>query len=210
MVLKADIIYRKAVKEDYPAVIDFIRKSNQSIWECENDNTPKKLSKMLFYKYMVMKKSFWVAVYRNQVVGVILTGNEKKKRQFSRYGIKGFLALKKVRMTKEGRLNLKNMEKVTEMQKEVAAGQNIAEMTQILLFYVSKNFGRNGIGTGLLKHVLEEEEGGLIVYANQKSNNNFLEKHDFVKVSQTTQMMDINKQRFRQSVVLYKCEKRDK
>lgn len=210
MNLKTGVVYRKVERDDYPAIIEIIKKNAQSMWEFENDKTAKQLSRIYFYEYMMIKDKFFVATYRNHIVGVIITGDEKSRRTFSLNQIKHLYVLLRIKMTKEGRTNLKNLKQIKEMNTELSNNLNLTDTNQILLFYVSKNYRKNGIGTKLLERIIKEETKELVAYTDQRDNFIFMEKHSFVKLCKTMRMMEVNNQRFRQTVTLYRYEKNDR
>ncbi len=180
MVLKKGVTYRKAQKSDYSIIKEFIRQRDQSGWECENESTAKRLSRMFFYQYMIIRDVFLVAVYRDQVVGVIITGNEKNKKFAPLYRLKKWFTLLLLRMTKEGMANLKILSQIRDMRNELH--ENVGgEKDFILFFYVNKNYSRNGIGTGLLTHLQETEKNPFWVYADQRDNIAFMKSMGSLK-----------------------------
>lgn len=204
MVLKKEVIYRKAQKSDFPVVREFIRQKNQGGWEYESKSTANRLSRMLFYQYMIARDVFLVAVYRNQVVGVILTGSEKRRKFAPLYRLKKGCVHMLLRMTKEGRTNLKILAQLRDMRKKLYV-EGKREDNFILFFYVAKNYSRNGIGTGLLEHLRETKKDSFLMYTEHRDNTAFIEKRGFVKMSDTVQMMEVNKRRFRETISLYRC-----
>lgn len=205
MKLKHDVVYRAAQKKDFPAVIEFIRQKNLKGWECENEKIGKRLSRMLFCQYMSCRASFLVAVCREKVAGVIITGNGSRRRFAPLYKIKAACIFLRLKMTKEGRSNLKILKQMEEMREKLQDKENRADHF-ILFLYVHKNFLRNGIGTGLLDHLQEMEKKTFFVYADQSDNLGFMEKHGFVKLADTEQMMEIRRQRFREKISLYRTD----
>ena len=51
----------------------------------------------------------------------------------------------------------------------------------ILFLYVSKDYRRNGIGTGLLKQISIEKDTDYSIYMDQLDQRTFMESHGFVK-----------------------------
>ena len=80
MLLKKEPAYRKAEKEDFPLIREFIRRNYKDRWEFEEAHTEKRLTRLLFYTYMISRDSITVATYRDQVVGVLITGKGSKVR----------------------------------------------------------------------------------------------------------------------------------
>ena len=80
MLLKKEPAYRKAEKEDFPLIREFIRRNYKDRWEFEEAHTEKRLTRLLFYTYMISRDSITVATYRDQVVGVLCSGFSSEKR----------------------------------------------------------------------------------------------------------------------------------
>ena len=55
---------------------EFIRRNYKDRWEFEETHTEKRLTRLFFYTYMIYRDSVTVATYRDQVVGVLITGKE--------------------------------------------------------------------------------------------------------------------------------------
>lgn len=201
---KHEIVYRTAKKADYPAIIEFIRQKNLRGWEYENEKTGKRLSRMLFYRYMSCRTSLSVATCREQIVGVIITGNEGRRSLALLYRIKDAYALLRLKMTREGRANLKILRQLGEMKKEL---QDKADRKGefILFLYVHKKYLRKGIGSKLLAHLQGGEKETFYAYTDRRDNAGFLEKNGFVELAETERMMEIRRQRFRETVSLYRC-----
>ena len=68
---------------------------------------------------------------------------------------------------------------------------------------MSKDYRRNGIGTGLLKQISAEKDTDCSIYMDQLDHRAFMESHGFVKKNEVSQMRELNKKRFRESVALY-------
>ena len=83
-----------------------------------------------------------------------------------------------------------------------ASSENSAS-PNILFLYVSKDYRRNGIGTGLLKQILAEKNTDCSIYMDQLDHRAFMESHGFIKKNEVSQMRELNKKRFRESVALY-------
>lgn len=75
-VIKKAPAYRKAEKEDFSIIREFIRRNYKDRWEFEETHTEKRLTRLFFYTYMIYRDSVTVATYRDQVVGVLITGKE--------------------------------------------------------------------------------------------------------------------------------------
>lgn len=200
MELKQEVVYRKAKKADYPAMIELIRQENQSRWECENESTEKHLGKILFYQYMMSCDTVIAATYRERVVGVIIAGKGKRAAPLLRLKKSFHYLLLKIR--KEGRNNLKILNQIGELKEKLIKDAQKPQ-DAILFFYVHKNYRRNGIGTSLLNHLQEPERKELYVCADQKDNLLFMEKYGFAKMADAEEMMEVHRQRFRETVSLY-------
>lgn len=205
MGMKKEAVYRKAKREDFPAIVELIRQKNLRKWECEKEKTEKRLSRLLFYRYMSCMNTIFVAVCRDKIVGVIISGYENRKRFMPAYRIKTAYILLRLKMTKEGRANLRILRQLKETREKLQDKENRADHF-IQFLYVHKNFLRNGIGTGLLNLLQETEKETFFVYADQSDNLGFMEKHGFVKLADTEQMMEIRRQRFREKISLYQIE----
>ena len=62
--------------------------------------------------------------------------------------------------------------------------------------------------TGLLKQISIEKDTDYSIYMDQLDQRTFMESHGFVKKNEVSQMRELNKKRFRESVALYKKEPR--
>ena len=62
--------------------------------------------------------------------------------------------------------------------------------------------------TGLLKQISTEKDTDYSIYMDQLDQRTFMESHGFVKKNEVSQMRELNKKRFRESVALYKKEPR--
>ena len=94
------------------------------------------------------------------------------------------------------------------MKKQLTVSPEKPTPGNILFLYVSKDYRRNGIGTGLLKQISTEKDTDYSVYMDQLDQRTFMESHGFVKKNEVSQMRELNKKRFRESVALYKKEPR--
>ena len=74
MLLKKEPAYRKTEKEDFPLIREFIRRNYKDRWEFEEAHTEKRLTRLLFYTYMISRDKVTVATYREKVVGVLING----------------------------------------------------------------------------------------------------------------------------------------
>ena len=110
--------------------------------------------------------------------------------------------------TKEGRKNLEHFNKLQDMKKQLTVSPEKPTPGNILFLYVSKDYRRNGIGTGLLKQISIEKDTDYSIYMDQLDQRTFMESHGFVKKNEVSQMRELNKKRFRESVALYKKEPR--
>ena len=55
MLLKKEPAYRKTEKEDFPLIREFIRRNYKDRWEFEEAHTEKRLTRLLFYTYMISR-----------------------------------------------------------------------------------------------------------------------------------------------------------
>ena len=208
MLLKKEPAYRKAEKEDFPLIREFIRRNYKDRWEFEEAHTEKRLTRLLFYTYMISRDSITVATYRDQVVGVLITGKGSKVRFAPVFRLKKGYHFLRLKLTREGRKNLEHFNKLQDMKKQLTiSGENSAS-PNILFLYVSKDYRRNGIGTGLLKQISAEKNTDCSIYMDQLDHRAFMESHGFIKKNEVSQMRELNKKRFRESVALYKKEPR--
>lgn len=141
-----------------------------------------------------------VATYRKRVVGVIIAG--KGKRATPLLQIKQNYNYLLLKMRKEGRNNLKILNQIGELKEKLMKDAQKPQ-DAILFFYVHKNFRRNGIGTSLLNHLQGPERKEFYVCADQRDNLLFLEKYGFAKMADAEEMMEVHRQRFRETVSLY-------
>ena len=158
MLLKKEPAYRKAEKEDFPLIREFIRRNYKDRWEFEEAHTEKRLTRLLFYTYMISRDSITVATYRDQVVGVLITGKGSKVRFAPVFRLKKGYHFLRLKLTREGRKNLEHFNKLQDMKKQLTISSENSASPNILFLYVSKDYRRNGIGTGLLKQISAEKK----------------------------------------------------
>ena len=118
MLLKKEPAYRKAEKEDFPLIREFIRRNYKDRWEFEEAHTEKRLTRLLFYTYMISRDSITVATYRDQVVGVLITGKGSKVRFAPVFRLKKGYHFLRLKLTREGRKNLEHFNKLQDMKNE--------------------------------------------------------------------------------------------
>ena len=208
MLLKKAPAYRKAEKEDFSIIREFIRRNYKDRWEFEETHTEKHLTRLFFYTYMIYRDSVTVATYRDQVVGVLITGKESHGHFAPVFRLKKGYHFLRLKFTKEGRKNLEHFNKLQDMKKQLTISSENSASPNILFLYVSKDYRRNGIGTGLLKQISTEKDTDYSIYMDQLDQRTFMESHGFVKKNEVSQMRELNKKRFRESVALYKKEPR--
>lgn len=208
MLLKKAPAYRKAEKEDFSMIREFIRRNYKDRWEFEETHTEKRLTRLFFYTYMIYRDSVTVATYRDQVVGVLITGKELHGHFAPVFRLKKGYHFLRLKFTKEGRKNLEHFNKLQDMKKQLTVSPEKPTPGNILFLYVSKDYRRNGIGTGLLKQISTEKDTDYSIYMDQMDQRTFMESHGFVKKNEVSQMRELNKKRFRESVALYKKEPR--
>ena len=194
MLLKKAPAYRKAEKEDFSMIREFIRRNYKDRWEFEETHTEKRLTRLFFYTYMIYRDSVTVATYRDQVVGVLITSKESHGHFAPVFRMKKGYHFLRLKFTKEGR------------KKQLTVSPEKPTPGNILFLYVSKDYRRNGIGTGLLKQISTEKDTDYSIYMDQLDQRTFMESHGFVKKNEVSQMRELNKKRFRESVALYKKE----
>ena len=153
MLLKKAPAYRKAEKEDFSIIREFIRRNYKDRWEFEETHTEKHLTRLFFYTYMIYRDSVTVATYRDQVVGVLITGKESHGHFAPVFRLKKGYHFLRLKFTKEGRKNLEHFNKLQDMKKQLTVSPEKPTPGNILFLYVSKDYRRNGIGTGLLKQI---------------------------------------------------------
>ena len=206
MLLKKEPAYRKAEKEDFPLIREFIRRNYKDRWEFEEAHTEKRLTRLLFYTYMISRDNVTVATYRDQVVGVLITGKGSHGHFAPFFRLKKGYHFLRLKLTREGRKNLEHFNKLQYMKKQLTVSQENPAHENILFLYVSKDYRRNGIGTGLLKQISTEKDSDCSIYMDQLDYRAFMESHGFVKKNEVSQMRELNKKRFRESVALYQKE----
>ena len=206
MLLKKEPAYRKAEKEDFPLIREFIRRNYKDRWEFEEAHTEKRLTRLLFYTYMISRDNVTVATYRDQVVGVLITGKGSHGHFTPFFRLKKGYHFLRLKLTREGRKNLEHFNKLQDMKKQLTVSQENPAHENILFLYVSKDYRRNGIGTGLLKQISTEKDSDCSIYMDQLDYRAFMESHGFVKKNEVSQMRELNKKRFRESVALYQKE----
>ena len=169
MLLKKAPAYRKAEKEDFSMIREFIRRNYKDRWEFEETHTEKRLTRLFFYTYMIYRDSVTVATYRDQVVGVLITGKESHGHFAPVFRLKKGYHFLRRKFTKEGRKNLEHFNKLQDMKKQLTVSPEKPTPGNILFLYVSKDYRRNGIGTGLLKQISTEKDTDYSInYAGDK------------------------------------------
>lgn len=204
--VKRNITYKEFGKRDKTVILDFIEKAYVSGWEHENENSIKRLTKLYFYSLILMGKCRMVAVYRGQIVGVIFAGNRNRKNVMPVIALKKQLLLLKLRLSKEGRVNIQNLKQKLNMQEELLQEAGIVSCREIFMLYVKDGFDKNSIGAKLIELAQVEDTGkasvDLQVIAEQKREAAFFEKCGFHTVAEKEEMMEINRQRFREKMTL--------
>ena len=201
MQLKKEPAYRKAVKKDFPFIQEFIRKNYHDRWEFEEPHTEKHLTKIMFYDYMIHRNQITVATYRDQTVGALITGKQKAGHPAPACRLKKVYHFLRLKLSGEGRKNLEHFSQIRKMQQKLTADSE----NQILFLYVSKDYRRNGIGSGLLAQLSQNERNTYSIYMDQMDHRSFMEAHGFIKRNETSQMRELNKKRFRETIFLYQA-----
>lgn len=201
MQLKKEPAYRKAAKEDFPFIQEFIRKNYRDRWEFEETHTEKHLTKIMFYDYMIRRNLIEVATYRDQTVGVLITGKRRAGHLSPVCRLKKVYHFLRLKLSGEGRKNLEHFSQIRQMQQKLISDSE----NQILFLYVSKDYRRNGIGSGLLEQLSVDESNTYSMYMDQLDHRSFMESHGFVKKNETSQMRELNKKRFRETIFLYQA-----
>ena len=80
MLLKKAPAYRKAEKEDFSIIREFIRRNYKDRWEFEETHTEKHLTRLFFYTYMIYRDSVTVATYRERISWPFCPGFPFEKR----------------------------------------------------------------------------------------------------------------------------------
>lgn len=203
MLLKKAPAYRKAEKEDFSMIREFVRRNYKDRWEFDEPHTEKRLTRLFFYTYMIYRDNVTVATYRDQVVGVLITGKGRFGHFSPVFRLKKAYHFIRLKLTREGRKNLEHFNKIQNMKKQLSISAENAASENILFLYVSRDYRRNGIGTGLLKQISNEKGGNYSIYMDQMDHRAFMESHGFVKKNESSQMRELNKKRFRECVALY-------
>ena len=146
MLLKKEPAYRKTEKEDFPLIREFIRRNYKDRWEFEEAHTEKRLTRLLFYTYMISRDKVTVATYRDQVVGVLITGKGSHGHFAPFFRLKKGYHFLRLKLTREGRKNLEHFNKLQDMKKQLTVSQENPAPENILFLYVSKDYRREGIG----------------------------------------------------------------
>ena len=85
MLLKKHLL-PESRKGRFSIIREFIRRNYKDRWEFEETHTEKHLTRLFFYTYMIYRDSVTVATYRDQVVGVLITGKESHGH-FARFSV---------------------------------------------------------------------------------------------------------------------------
>lgn len=201
--IRENISFREMEKNDYPIIMRYIGEAKKHNWEYEKNSTKKRLEKVYLYSYLLKSNNSMVAVYRGQVIGIILVAKSKKQCCLPVNALKRSIILLLLRLTKEGRTNIKNCKKILEMGNKLLGEMNENGTNRILFLYTNSNYDRKYVETKLLDSVLSNIHGKVQIVVEQKSNNSFFEEYGFEKISEKIEMMEINNQRFRQKLALF-------
>ena len=203
---KNNITYRKIERKDKTVIYNFVENAYSSGWEHENESSKKRLTKLYYSSLMLMGKYGMVAVHRGQVVGVVFAGNRNKKVIRPVISLKKQMILLMLRLSKEGRTNIQNLKQKLEMQKELIQEAGSGSEMEIFMLYVEEGFDKKIIGAKLLELVLLEdaikEKEKLQVIVEQKREVAYFEQCGFQKIAEKEEMMEINRQRFREKLCL--------
>lgn len=204
---KSNITYRKVGRKDKKVICGFIDRAYSSGWEHENEKSAKRLAHLYFRSLMLMGRYRMVAVHRDQIVGVIFAGNRNQKNIMPITALKKKVILLKLRLSKEGRANIRNLKQKLNMQKNLIQEAGTSSGREIFMLYVKDGFdAKNATGEKLMELVLAEDtdkaSGGLQVLVEQKREVAYFEQCGFSKVAEKEEMMEINRQRFRGKMFL--------
>ena len=117
-VIKKEPAYRKAEKGRFSTDPGIYPRNYKDRWEFEEAHTEKRLTRLLFYTYMISRDSITVATYRDQVVGVLITGKGSRSVLLRFSSEKGYHFLR-LKLTREGRKNLEHFNKLQDMKKQL-------------------------------------------------------------------------------------------
>ena len=89
---------------------------------------------------------------------MLITGKESHGHFAPVFRLKKGYHFLRLKFTKEGRKNLEHFNKLQDMKKQLTVSPEKPTPGNILFLYVSKDYRRNGIGTGLLKQISTEKD----------------------------------------------------
>lgn len=216
--------YRKINRKDHDVIRDLIFDVYGDTWEYKSE--PKQDSSVPGRKYEASKmpkimsglyldcllgesEYIQTAYYREELVGVVFAANRKKAGMTG--GIKSAASKLRLKQSAEGKRNLRYMQTLAGLQKQLADGTEESADCLILFLTVRKRYRRNGIGRQLLENLYEDfkQRGKEKIYlqADLRSNHDFLKKHGFTAASVKEEMVEHKNRRYREQLVLYKKEK---
>lgn len=217
------IEYRKMTRKDHEIVRDLIFDVYHETWDYksepqkdssvpgrmyESSKTPRMISGLYLHCLMSQSDYIRVADYRDEVIGVIFAANGKCASMHA--GVKGAPVKLRLQQHPEGKANIKYMNKLAEMQRQLMSRAEEPVDSQVLFLSVRKKYRRNGVGEALLEGLYEEQKrlgkGNFFLQADLTSNHSFLEKRGFVRIAVEEQMTEHKNRRYREQLTLYKKE----
>jgi len=199
---KEDIIYREIKKEDYPKIIEIL---NDTWFIKDYPNNPDiayKVSEIFLYQNLCKHSFSNIAVYNNDVCGVILARSDKSYSFIKniKYLFKFISKCISLGTLKEGKKILKEEQLPSKAQKRMLnkIGKTSGEL---VLFVLKDNIKGMGIGRKLLDSVYEymNEEGVKNFYVLTDSNcdYSFYDHNGFTEAEkETITRMDKNETYF--------------
>lgn len=158
------LYFRNIKKKDFKPLESIIQK----IWEYDTFCSPKtsKRAVKMFLSSCLAHSSFsQVAVYQDQVVGVILAKDLTCKKQNVRDLFRLASSLLPLYLTEEGRHVLTNLTKVEALDQELLAKSNKNYEAELTLFVMADGYQGKGIGKTLYQ--------AAISYFEQQKVTNF-------------------------------------
>lgn len=203
---KSNITYRKIGRKDKKVICGFIDRVYASGWEHEKENSEKRLANLYFCSLMLMSRHRMVAVHRGQIVGVIFVGGRNQKNMMPITAVKRLVLLLELKLSKGGRANIRILKKKLNMQKELIQEAGTASCREIFMLHVKDGFDKNTTGAKLIELALAEDTDkaadNLQVIVEQKREVAYFEQCGFQKAAEKEEMMEINRQRFREKMFL--------
>ena len=126
-VIKKSTCLPEGRKEDFSMIREFVRRNYKDRWEFDEPHTEKRLTRLFFYTYMIYRDNVTVATYRDQVVGVLITGKGRFGHFSPVFRLKKAYHFIRLNLTREGRKNLEHFNKIQDMKKQLSiSAENVA------------------------------------------------------------------------------------